>query len=268
MHATIEFLSRHGYSLLIAWVFAEQLGLPIPSVPVLLSAGALAGTGRLGWGTSLFCVVVSAVTADLIWYNLGRRNGKRVLSYLCRISLEPDSCVRQTTAIYRKRGMRSLLFAKFVPGLNAVSSPLAGIIKMRTGQFLFFDTIGTLVWAAIFLGIGYLFSGEIEQVAEHIAAFGSGLVFLLAITTAMYVIYKYVARRKLIKELRVARISVEELKRKLDNGEKPVIVDLRDTDDFESEPNVIPGALHFDALEFTANRALLPKGKDVILYCT
>ncbi len=208
------------------------------------------------------------MTADLIWYQLGRRKGKRVLGFLCRISLEPDSCVSQTTAIYKKRGTQSLLLAKFVPGLNAVSSPLAGIIKMKARRFLFFDTIGTLVWAAVFLGTGYLFSGEIERVAEHIAAFGSGLVFLLAITTAIYVLYKYGARRKLIRELRIARISVEELKQKLDNGEKLVIVDLRDTDDFESEPELIPGALHIDASEFKANRDLLPDEKDVILYCT
>jgi membrane protein DedA with SNARE-associated domain len=268
MHRTIDFLSRHGYNLLIAWVFAEQLGLPIPSIPVLLSAGALAGTGRLGLGASLFCVVVAAVTADLIWYQLGRRKGKRVLRFLCRISLEPDSCVRQTAGMYKKRGTRSLLLAKFVPGLNTISPPLAGIIKMRPRRFLFFDTIGTLVWAAVFLGIGYLFSGEIERVAEHIAAFGSGLVFLLAMTTAMYVLYKYAARRKRIKELRIARISVEELKQKLDSGETPVIVDLRDTDDFESEPQLIPGALHIDASEFRANRDLVPDGNDVILYCT
>ncbi len=268
MHSTIDFLSRHGYSLLIAWVFAEQLGFPIPSIPILLSAGALAGTGRLGLGTSLLCVVVPAVTADLIWYQLGRRKGKRVLRFLCRISLEPDSCVRQTAGMYKKRGARSLLLAKFVPGLNTVSPPLAGIVKMKLHRFLLFDTAGTLTWAALFIGIGYLFSGEIERVADHIAAFGSGLVFLLATTTAGYMLYKYAARKKLIRELRIARISVEELKQKLDSGERPVIVDLRDTDDFESEPKLIPGALHIDASELRANRDLLPDGKDVILYCT
>jgi len=268
MHATIEFLSHHGYSLLIAWVFAEQLGFPIPSIPVLLSAGALAGTGRLSLGTSFICVVFAAVAADLIWYQLGRRKGKGILRLLCRISLEPDSCVRRTAGIYRKQGARSLLLAKFVPGLNTVSPPLAGIIKMNLCRFLVFDITGTLVWAAVFLGIGDLFSGEIERVAEHIAALGSGLVFLLAATVAGYMLYKFAARQSFIRRLRIARISAEELKQKLDGGENPVIVDLRDSYDFEAEPEVIPGALHIDVSEFEKKGGLLPPGKEVVLYCT
>ncbi len=268
MHSTIDFLSRHGYSLLAVWVFAEQLGFPIPSIPVLLSAGALAGTGRLRWGTSIFCVVFSAVAADLIWYQLGLRKGKRVLGFLCRISLEPDSCVRRTAGMYKKRATRSLLLAKFVPGLNTVSPPLAGIVKMKLCRFLLFDTIGTLIWAAVFVGIGYIFSGEIERVAEHLAVFGSGFVFLLVVTTAGYIFYKYAARRRLIRELRIARISVEELKQKLDVGESPVIVDLRDSDDFEAAPQVIPGSLHIDESEFGSLGDMLPRGNEVILYCT
>jgi membrane protein DedA with SNARE-associated domain len=268
MHGTIDFLFHHGYSLLIAWVFAEQLGIPIPSIPILLAAGVLAGTGRLSLGTSLICVVFAAVTADLIWYQLGRRKGHRILNLLCKISLEPASCVRRTAGIYRKQGARSLLLAKFVPGLNTVSPPLAGIIKMRLRRFLLFDVIGTLVWASIFLGTGYLFSGQIERVAGQIAALGGSLVLLLSAGLAGYILYKYAARRRFIRQLRVARISVEELKRKLDDGESPVIVDLRDAFDFEAEPEIIPGALHMDASEFGDRSDLLPQGKEVILYCT
>jgi len=268
MRATIDFLSDHSYSLLIIWVFAEQLGFPLPSIPILLAAGALAGTGRLSLWTSLICVVFAAVAADLIWYQLGRRKGKKVLRFLCKISLEPDSCVRRTAGIYEKQGVRSLLFAKFVPGLNTVSTPLAGITKMRLRRFLLFDTIGTLIWAALFQGVGYLFSGEIERVAERITFLGGGFVFLLAATAAGYILYKYAARQKFIGQLRIARINVEELKQILDSGENPVIVDLRDTLDFEAEPETIPGALHIDASEFGVKSDLLPYGKEVILYCT
>jgi membrane protein DedA with SNARE-associated domain len=268
MHGTIDFLSHHGYSLLIGWVFAEQLGFPIPSIPVLLSAGALAGAGRLSLETSLLCVVLSAVTADLIWYHLGRRNGNTVLNFLCKISLEPDSCVRRTAGVYKRHGARSLLLAKFLPGLNTVSTPLAGIIKMKLRRFLLLDIIGTLIWAGVFVGMGYVFSGEIERVAERIAALGGRLVLLLSAGLTGYILYKYAARQRFIRQLRIARISVEELKQKLDGGESPVIVDLRDAYDFDAEPETIPGAVHVDASAFADRTDLLPRGKEVVLYCT
>src|SRR3982074_2203791 len=114
MHRTIGFLLHHGYVLLLAWVFAEQIGLPLPSMPLLLAAGALAGTGHLSLFASLLYAVLAAVAADSIWYGLGRRKGIKVLQLLCKISLEPDSCVRRTEGVFAKRGARSLLLAKFV----------------------------------------------------------------------------------------------------------------------------------------------------------
>ena len=123
MYATIEFLSRHGWVVLIVWVFAEQVGLPIPSVPILLAAGALAGAGRMNLLASLFCSILAAMAADLLWFYLGRSRGIQVLRLLCRISLEPDSCVRRTEGVFSSRGAGTLLFSKFVPGLNTVAPP-------------------------------------------------------------------------------------------------------------------------------------------------
>src|SRR5437899_514523 len=154
MHRTLEFLLHHGYVLLLGWVFAEQIGLPIPSMPLLLAAGALAGAGHLNFFASLFYVVFAAVTADSIWYQLGRRKGIRILQLLCKISLEPDSCVRRTEGVFSKQGARSLLLAKFLPGLGTVAPPLAGIFHMRPRRFLLFDAMGSLLWAGSFLGLG------------------------------------------------------------------------------------------------------------------
>src|SRR5438270_8325588 len=167
MHRTLEFLLHHGYALLLGWVFAEQVGLPVPSMPLLLAAGALAGTGRLSFFASLFYVMLAAVTADFIWYQLGRRKGIRILQLLCKISLEPDSCVRRTEGLFSKQGARSLLLAKFLPGLGAVAPPLAGIFHMRFGRFMLFDSAGAGLWAGTFLGLGYLFSEQIERIADH-----------------------------------------------------------------------------------------------------
>src|SRR5258706_762043 len=130
MNSTIEFLARHGYLVLITWVFAEQVGLPIPSIPILLAAGALSGAGRLGLPVSLLCCVLAAMTADSLWFQLGRLRGVQVLRLLCRISLEPDTCVRRTEDAFSRQGAGTLLYSKFLPGLNTVATPMAGVIRM------------------------------------------------------------------------------------------------------------------------------------------
>jgi membrane protein DedA with SNARE-associated domain len=264
----LEFLLRHGYLVLLAWVFAEQGGLPVPSIPLLLAAGALAGTGRLNLAIALLCCLLAAVSADTIWYQLGKTRGIRVLQFLCRISLEPDSCVRRTEGLFEKQGARSLLFAKFLPGLNTVATPLAGIFHMRLRKFLLFDALGSLLWAGTFLGIGYIFSGQIERIAEHAEHLGGGLFVILIAALTAYIAYKYVGRQKFLRNLRVSRISVEELKRKLDEGEKLAIVDLRHSLDFEADPETIPGAFRMDSSELQDKTNRLPQDREVILYCT
>src|SRR6201981_2986260 len=172
MHSAFEFLFKHGYVVLLAWVFAEQLGLPIQSLPVVLAAGALAGTGHLSFWASLFFVAIAALSADSFWYALGRIKGIRILQFLCKISLEPDSCVRRTEGIFSKQGARSLLLAKFIPGLSTVAPPLAGIFHMRARKFLLFDGLGSLVWGFSVFCAGFLFSSEIERIAERGAELG------------------------------------------------------------------------------------------------
>src|SRR6266446_2301690 len=217
MHRTLEFLLHHGYALLLGWVFAEQIGLPVPSMPLLLAAGALAGTGHLNFFTSLFYAMLAALAADSIWYQLGRRKGIRILQLLCKISLEPDSCVRRTEGLFSKQGARSLLLAKFIPGLGTVAAPLAGIFHMRARRFLLFDALGSLLWAGTFLGLGYVFSGQLDWVAEHLASLGGWLLVLLLAAFAAYLINKFVGRQRFLRELRISRITPEEMKEKIDS---------------------------------------------------
>jgi membrane protein DedA with SNARE-associated domain len=268
MHRTLEFLLHHGYVVLLAWVFAEQVGLPIPSMPLLLAAGALAGTGRMSFFASLFCAVLAALAADMLWYQLGRRRGIKVLQFLCKISLEPDSCVRRTEGVFAKQGARSLLLAKFLPGLGTVAPPLAGIFHMRARRFLLFDGLGSMLWAGTFLGLGYIFSGQIERIAEHLASLGGWLLVLIVAALASYISYKFIARQRFLRELRIARITVDELKEKIDAGEELVIVDLRHSMDFEADPETIPGAFRMDAKELEERNDRLPRDREVILYCT
>src|SRR5205814_8851986 len=130
-HGALQCLLRHGYRVLPTLVFAEQVGLPFPATPFLLAAGARAGRGHLSLWFCLALSAISAVLADVLWYQLGRKKGISVLQFLCRISLEPDSCVRRTEGVFAKQGARSLLVAKFVPGLSTAAPPLAGIFHMR-----------------------------------------------------------------------------------------------------------------------------------------
>lgn len=268
MHRTLEFLLHHGYLVLFAWVFAEQAGIPVPSVPLLLAAGALAGSHQLSFFTSLAVVVFAAVSADYIWYRLGRTRGIKILQFLCKISIEPDSCVRRTEGIFARQGARSLLVAKFIPGLGVVTPPLAGIFHMRGRRFVLFDAMGASLWAGCFLGLGYLFSGEIEHIAARAASLGSGLAVILIAVLAAYLSYKFIARRRFMRELRIARITVDELKHKLDAGEEIVIVDLRHSVEFEADPGIIPGAFHINASELEERNDRLPRDREVVLYCT
>src|SRR5580704_17545102 len=150
MATTLQFVVVHGYMLLLVWVFIEQAGLPIPSAPMLLAAGALSGTHRMNLGLAIAFAVIGSVASDSMWYEIGRQKGVRVLQLLCRISLEPDSCVRRTQIRFTRNGPRVLLGAKFIPGLNAMAAPLSGIIKMGWRKFLLFDTLGALLWVGAF----------------------------------------------------------------------------------------------------------------------
>jgi len=268
MHKTLEFLVHHGYLVLLGWVFAEQVGLPVPSIPLLLAAGALAGVGRLNYAVALLLCVIACLSADSLWYTLGRTRGIRILRFLCKVSLEPDSCVRKTEGLFERQGAKSLILAKFVPGLGTVAAPLAGIFRMRIRKFVAFDALASFIWASTFLGLGYIFSGQIEWIGERVEKFGSGLVAVALLALAGYIVFKYFARQKFLRDLRVARITVDELKSKLDGGQSVTVVDLRHSLDLESDPVTIPGALLLSSAELTKSTSRLPHDREIVLYCT
>ncbi|HWO02128.1 MAG TPA: VTT domain-containing protein [Blastocatellia bacterium] len=265
---TIEFLIRHGYVVLFVWVFAEQLGVPLPSTPLLLAAGALAGSGQINLALALGISVAAALLGDLIWYEFGRRRGGRVLTLLCKISLEPDSCVRKTETAFELRGARSLLIAKFVPGLNTMAPPLAGVIGMRLSRFVVFDALGALFYIGTFVGLGFVFSNQLEQVAARVASLGFSLVVLVVVAFAGYVLWKYIQRQRFIRSLRIARISPEELKKKIEAGEDVVVVDLRGSLDFQAAPRTIPGAIRLAAEQLDSDYDQIPRDREIILFCT
>ena len=267
MAELLQFVVRHGYMLVVAWVFVEQAGLPIPSSPLLLAAGALAGTHRMNLGLAVAFATIACVASDSMWYCLGRWNGVRVLQLLCRISLEPDSCVRRTQVSFGRSGARVLLIAKFVPGLNAMAAPLSGVIKTGWRRFLLFDFAGSLLWATAFTLAGYVFSDQLELVAAKAAYLGEWLLVLLLGAFASYIGWKFHKRQSFLRKLRIARITPEELKGKIDAREDIVVVDLRHSLDFDAHPETIPGALHMDAADLEEASDIIPRDREIVLFC-
>jgi membrane protein DedA with SNARE-associated domain/rhodanese-related sulfurtransferase len=264
----LQFLLHYGYALLFAWVFVEQIGVPLPSIPILLAAGALIGTHQFNAPITLIVPVIASLIADFFWYELGRRKGIRVLRLLCKISIEPDSCVRRTENTFAKQGSRSLLISKFIPGLGIMTPPLAGIFHMKLRKFLAMDGLGALIWAGAYVGVGYAFSNQIEVIARHAAHLGIGLVILVVAAFGGWIGWKFIRRRRFIRQLRVDRITARELKDKMDSGEEVVIVDLRGPLDFEEDPDMIPGAVHLEIHDIEHVTEQLAQAPEVVLYCT
>jgi membrane protein DedA with SNARE-associated domain len=267
MNEVIQFLIRHGYTVLFLWVLGEQIGLPVPAAPFLLAAGALAGEGQLNFTIAFGLAVITSLLSDIIWFQIGRHRGGSILSFLCRISLNPDSCIRRTLEIFSRHGTRSLLVAKFIPGIGMVAPPLAGIFHMSLLRFLLFDGLGACFWAGSFAGLGYLFSDQLEQVAAYALRLGTLLLVVLVGSLAAYIAWKYAQRRRFLRHLRIARITPEELKSKLDAGEEPLILDVRHTLEFKAEPQTIPGALFLPLEQLEKGHPSIPRHREIILYC-
>ena len=268
MNDLVQFLVLHGAIVMFVALFIEQVGLPFPATPFLLAAGALVGTGKLNGFIAFPAAIAGSLLADLIWFYIGLLAGRRAVKVLCRISLEPDSCVRRTHGMFGTCGAWSLVFAKFVPGISTVAPPLAGVTGMSLHTFLAISTIAGLVWAGAFIALGWVFSSQLEVVGRSLEGLGSWAFAVVAAAIVVYVVYKYVMRRRFLRKLRIARIMPQELKAMLDAGGDVMLVDVRDSLDFQTEPSIIPGALHLTTEELEARHLEIPRERDIILYCT
>lgn len=268
MGETLQFLLKHGYVVLFASVLAQQLGVPLPSTPFIVAAGALAHSGQLSFTAVLIVGCCAALMADVVWFEIGRLRGARVLQFLCRISLEPDYCVRRTENTFARYGAKTLLVGKLVPGISTIATPMAGVYGLPWSRFLLFDTLGILLWIGTFALLGYVFSDQLEDVIAYASRFGGLLSVLIAGGLVAYVGWKYIQRRRFLRSLRVARITPEELRAELDAGADVLIVDLRHMMDDESEPRMLPGAMRLPAEDLEQRGAELPRNKPLVLYCS
>jgi membrane protein DedA with SNARE-associated domain/rhodanese-related sulfurtransferase len=267
MNETNRFLITHGLPIIFGAVFLDQMGVPIPAVPWLLAAGALAATGKFHWLMGLELAVLACLIADIFWFYLGRHRGTQVLRLLCRMSLEPDSCVRRTTNVFTRYGWRGIILAKFVPGMSTVIPPLAGMSQIRPGIFLLIDGVGSLLYCGAFLLLGYLFSNQIGQIAAIFDRIGGGLLEAFFVFLVLYLAYKYWDRQRLLRELRMAKVTVGELDKMLDAGENPFILDMRSVLELEQDPAIIRGAVHVAMEDLDKNHKEFPRDREIIVYC-
>ena len=264
----MNFVLRHGVAFVFLYVFADQIGIPVPAVPALLAMGALAAIGKINFGLALTASVAASLLADTIWYALGRTRGGDVLRLLCKISLEPDSCVRRTENVFLRYGVRSLVVAKCIPGLSTVAPPLAGMVGVSLPRFALYSALAALLWAGTWGMLDYLAGDAIQRVTDVSGRLGTALVVLAGTAIVVYIAVKWIQRRRFLKKLRIARISQDELKRDLDTGNPVLIVDLRSELDVAAAPFVIPGALRIAAEELERRHHDIPRDRDVIVYCS
>ncbi len=260
-------IERYGLALVFANVLLEQVGAPIPAVPALVVSGALAAEGKLSATAVLALAFVACMIGDGLWYAAGRYYGRRVLTFLCRISLSPDSCVRQTQTQFERWGGATLVVGKFIPGLSTVAPPLAGAMRYGLLRFLALNALGTLLWAGLAVGAGWVFHAQLGALlawAEHLGAIA---VALLVALLCLYVAFKWWERRRLYKTLRVARITVHELRQLMTGKDKPVVVDLRGRAGAGETQRSIPGAIVMTLAEVRANAGRLPADRDIIFFC-
>ena len=274
MHTAIDFLLRHLYATLFLWVLAEQIGLPTPSIPVLLTAGTLSAAHRLHSSYALLLALAACLIADTLWFYLGRRYGSRVLQILCKLSFEASTCINKTQTYFSKRGGVTLLIAKFVPGLGNVAAPIAGQSGMSYCRFFLWDLAGSVLWVETFLLAGRFFGDFAKRYSPpFFHLLGRFAVVVVILMVAVLLIWRIVKQRRFLAQVRALRLNPEELKAMLDQaaatgGQPPYIVDLRHPLDYLPDPRVLPGARRIGPAELSKHAERIPRDRDIILYCT
>lgn len=261
-------IAQYGIAVVVINVLLDQIGLPVPAVPTLIVAGAIAADGRLPMWPLFLWSVIACLAADCGWYLLGQIYGMRVLKTLCRVSLEPDSCVSQTQTRFERWGINSIIIAKFVPGLAIIAPPLAGAMKIGWPRFIFLATLSAVLWVGSGLLAGVVFKSQIARLLEHLDQIGSIVGIGAALLLAAYIAFKWWERRRFYSMLRMARISVNDLYDLMQAGAAPVIIDVRSPTARALEPRWIPGALNVPLPEISRALEGLPRDREIILYCT
>ncbi|MBW4027204.1 MAG: hypothetical protein HIU93_07340 [Acidobacteria bacterium] len=268
MPVALDFFVKYGYAILFLWVMTEQLGVPVPSIPLLLTAGTMTATHKLHLPFVLLAILGGSLVSDVLWYFMGKRYGGAVVRLMCRLSMEKSTCVRRTEDYFTKHGSGTLLIAKFVPGLGTVAAPIAGQTGMDFRTFLLYDGAGILLWALAFTMSGRFFGDVLKHhpgAFEWVTHFA---VFLFVLLVIAFLLYRIVKQRAFLREIKMARLEPAELKVMMESGRKLYIIDLRHPLDYLPDPRTIPGAVLYSPDRLMESSGEIPRDRDVVLFCT
>jgi membrane protein DedA with SNARE-associated domain/rhodanese-related sulfurtransferase len=271
MNAIVHLLLKHGYSVLFASVFARQMWLPVPAILFLIAAGALAGDGRMTLAVALGLAIIACLLADMLWYEAGRRWGDQILQFIYGLAVDPAAAARRSKEAFVRHGLRTVMLAKFIVGLDAATPPLAGLSGTSRLRFMALDAVGAALWSAVYAGLGYVLAKDLDRAAVYAARLGALWVAVVFASLLTYVGLKLVRWRRFTREFRMARITPEELKEKLDAGEKVMVVDLHACrSDLRGHPS-IPGAVCMDphrlGQDSRSPRTPITRNCEIVLYC-
>jgi len=261
-------LAEHGLALVFANVLLSQLGVPLPAVPILVIAGAFAAQGQLAALPLFAVVVVASLMGDAPWYLAGRRYGYRVLGILCRVAIEPDTCVKQTESIFERWGAPSLIVAKFIPGFATVAPPLAGAMRLGAPRFAAYSALSALLWGAAPIAAGAAFHAQVDWVLQRLDDMGTRALWLIAAAVAAYLGVKLLQRHRLIRMLRAVRVSARQLRAMIHEGLDPVILDARSASARRLDPRRVPGAVPVDIGAPANALPAVPVERDIVIYCS
>lgn len=266
MNTLIQWLEAYGLSFAFVNVLVEQLGFPVPAYPVLVVTGALSVDGRFSPLGLLATTVLACLIADLAWYAAGRRHGSKVMRLICRVSISPDSCVRQTESLFERWGVRSLVVAKFIPGFGTLAAALAGNMRVPLAVFFVADLAGAVLYCGLGIGIGMFFHTAVDQIVLVLEEMGRIGIALIALGLVAFLLSKWWQRKRLLRELRGARITVLELQRQIDDGHRPAIIDVRPAAS-RARDGTIPGALAWPLSPAQEGAGGPDPALEVIVYC-
>ncbi len=263
----IDLLLQHGVLIVFATTLMARIGAPLPAAPMLVVAGGLASAGQFP-GAAVFGVSMLAnVAGDAVWFWSGRRHGHRVMRLLCRISMSPDSCVRQSESLILRWGGHSLIAAKFVPGVSVVAAPMAGALAMSWPRFLAFEAVAAALWTAVFFGLGMLFTSQIQQILDVMAGPGAVALALLILVLVAFLGLRWWRRRSFLRDVNMPRISADELRALMRDGHEPIVVDVRTPQSAQVDGRRIPGALNIQLHEMADKAGALSRDREIVLYC-
>ena len=264
----IGLIVAHGYSIVLGVAFVDQFGAPIPSIAILLAAGAVAGLGQLSLVGVLFAAWLGTVVGDVVLYQGGRWRGGLVMRGLCSFSLAPDTCVRKTESSFERLGWKALVIAKFVPGLALFAAPVAGALRMPFVPFLVFDSIGAVLYNVVVIGLGYVLHDQLDRVVGWFRALGSAAIPIIVGAVVAFWAWRIVQKQRVIRSLRAKRLTPEALRQRLDSGDPVTIVDLRTSIAYRVTRQTLPGAIRIDPEDLEARHGEIPRDCDIVLYCT